>query len=54
MIQIPAQMKILATIERTGDDGTHGWLDAQLAGKKTEPNSGLGKAITYLLRHWRP
>ena len=32
----------------------HGWLEAQLAGKRTEPNSGLGKAITYLLRHWRP
>ena len=32
----------------------HRWLEAQLAGKRTEPNSGLGKAITYLLRHWRP
>lgn len=32
----------------------HRWLDGQLAQKKTEPNSGLGKAITYLLRHWRP
>jgi transposase len=31
----------------------HGWLEAQLAGRKTEPNSGLGKAITYLLRHWK-
>ena len=31
----------------------HDWLDAQLARKKTEPNSGLGKAITYLLRHWK-
>ena len=31
----------------------HGWLQAQLAQKKTEPNSALGKAITYLLRHWR-
>lgn len=31
----------------------HRWLEAQLAGKKTEPNSGLGKAITYLLRHWK-
>src|SRR5205823_1517189 len=30
-----------------------GWLEAQLAGRKTEPNSGLGKAITYLLRHWK-
>ena len=31
----------------------HTWLEAQLAEKKTEPNSGLGKAITYLLRHWK-
>ena len=31
----------------------HVWLEAQLAEKKTEPNSGLGKAITYLLRHWK-
>jgi len=32
-----------------------GWLEAQFAGaQKTEPNSGLGKAITYLLRHWKP
>ena len=29
------------------------WLEAQLAEKKTEPNSGLGKAITCLLRHWK-
>jgi hypothetical protein len=32
----------------------HAWLEEQLAAKKTEPNSGLGKAITYLLRHWWP
>ncbi len=31
----------------------HCWLEAQLAQKKTEPNSSLGQAITYLLRHWR-
>jgi len=29
------------------------WLTAQLEEKKVEPNSGLGKAITYLLRHWK-
>src|SRR5262245_34270714 len=29
-----------------------GWLEAQFSERKTEPNSGLGKAITYLLRHW--
>jgi transposase len=31
----------------------HRWLEVQLAQKKTEPNSSLGQAITYLLRHWR-
>jgi len=31
----------------------HAWLEARFAEKKTEPNSGLGKAITYLLRHWK-
>jgi transposase len=35
-------------------DELHNWLERQLAQHKTEPNSGLGKAITYLLRHWRP
>jgi transposase len=35
-------------------DRLHDWLEAQFAERKTEPNSGLGKAITYLLRHWRP
>jgi hypothetical protein len=42
--------------ERSGPvmNQLHGWLEAQLAERKTEPNSGLGKAITYLLRHWRP
>jgi transposase len=35
-------------------DRLHSWLEAQLAERKTEPNSGLGKAIAYLLRHWQP
>jgi transposase len=30
----------------------HKWMEAQFAEHKTEPNSGLGKAITYLLNHW--
>jgi transposase len=30
----------------------HDWMEAQLAEHKTEPNSGLGKAISYLLNHW--
>ena len=28
------------------------WLEAQFAEKQVEPNSGLGVAITYLLKHW--
>jgi hypothetical protein len=31
----------------------HQWLEAQFAFHQVEPNSGLGKAITYLLRHWK-
>jgi transposase len=42
--------------ERSGPlmDRLHGWLEAQLAERRTEPNSGLGQAIMYLLRHWLP
>ena len=28
------------------------WLRAQFEEKRVEPNSGLGTAITYLLKHW--
>ena len=30
----------------------HDWMEAQFRERKTEPNSGLGKAISYLLNHW--
>ena len=30
----------------------HDWLQVQFDERKVEPNSGLGTAITYLLRHW--
>jgi transposase len=29
------------------------WMLDQFAGKKVEPNSGLGSAITYCLKHWK-
>jgi transposase len=32
--------------------GLHDWMKAQLSEHRTEPNSGLGKAISYLLKHW--
>ena len=28
------------------------WLEAKLTGKHVEPNSSLGKAMNYMLRHW--
>jgi hypothetical protein len=30
----------------------HDWLTRQLAEKRTEPNSAIGGAIGYMLRHW--
>ncbi len=30
------------------------WMNEQIDGKKVEPNSGLGKAISYMLNHWEP
>ena len=32
----------------------HEWLENQFKEKKTEPNSGLGRAINYMLKHWEP
>jgi transposase len=31
-----------------------GWMHQQMEAKKVEPNSGLGQAIAYLLKHWEP
>ena len=33
-------------------DALHAWFETQFAEKRVEPNSGLGEAITYCLRHW--
>lgn len=33
-------------------DELHRWLREQQEQKKVEPNSGLGKAIEYLLKRW--
>lgn len=32
----------------------NGWLEEQMQARKVEPNSGLGKAIGYMLKHWSP
>ena len=33
-------------------DALHAWFKVQFAEKKVEPNSGLGKAISYCLKRW--
>ena len=33
-------------------DKLHAWLKAQFEERNVEPNSGLGAAISYLLKHW--
>jgi hypothetical protein len=30
------------------------WVSAQLEENKVEPNSGLGKALSYMQNHWKP
>jgi transposase len=32
----------------------HQWMTDQIDSRKTEPNSGLGKAISYMIKHWKP
>jgi len=46
--------RLLFHQQRSGPvmDELHTWLRAQLEEKKVEPNSGLGGAITYLLKYW--
>jgi transposase len=33
-------------------EALHAWFEAQFAEKRVEPNSGLGEAIRYCLKHW--
>ncbi len=30
------------------------WMTDRMDSRKTEPNSGLGKAISYMMKHWKP
>jgi transposase len=52
--QLSPENRLLLHQEHSGPlmDGLHEWMEAQLAEHRTEPNSGLGKAISYLLKHW--
>jgi transposase len=35
-------------------DKLKAWLESQFADKRVEPNSALGEAISYMLKHWEP
>ena len=35
-------------------DQLHQWMSQRLEQKLVEPNSGLGQAFGYMLRHWEP
>ena len=35
-------------------DDLHQWMSQQLDQKRVEPNSGLGRAFSYMLKHWDP
>lgn len=51
---LTAEQRLLLHQLRSGPvmERLHGWLKAQFEEKKVEPNSGLGVAIAYLLKHW--
>jgi hypothetical protein len=52
--QLSPEGRLLLHQEQSGPllDELHEWMEAQFAEHRTEPNSGLGKAISYLQRHW--
>jgi transposase len=52
--QLSPESRLLLHQEQSGPllVELHEWMDAQFAEHRTEPNSGLGKAISYLRRHW--
>lgn len=37
---------------RTVMDDLHQWITEQFSQRLVEPNSGLGKALTYMVKHW--
>jgi hypothetical protein len=48
------EQRLLAHQQQSGPilDELHGWMKAALDGKVIEPNSSMGKALSYFLKHW--
>jgi transposase len=53
--KLPPQDRLLFHQQHSGPlmKTLRDWMEAQFALHLVEPNSGLGKAITYFLRHWK-
>jgi transposase len=53
---LTAEQRLRLHQERSGPgmEKLEKWLREQLDEHKVEPNSGLGKAIRYMLKHWEP
>ena len=47
-----ARLKFHQTHSQPVMEQLHRWMKTQLAEKRVEPNSGLGQAVGYMLRHW--
>src|ERR1035438_6667897 len=54
MIRRPPRSTLFpyTTLFRSVMENLHTWLQAQFDEMLVEPNSGLGNAINYLLKHW--
>ncbi|MFV1968276.1 MAG: IS66 family transposase [Pirellulaceae bacterium] len=46
------RLKLHQAESRSTMDDLHSWLNRQLDERLVEPNSALGEAITYMLKHW--
>lgn len=55
-LRLPPNLRLQYHQEHSGPlmDKLHCWLSQQIVDKKVEPNSSLGKAINYMLKHWHP
>lgn len=50
----PERLRHHQTHSQSVMDQLHQWMRHQLEQKQVEPNSRLGQAIGYMLRHWEP
>ncbi len=50
------EQRLIFHREKSGPimDDLNKWMKSQLDGKRIEPNCGLGKAISYMLKRWDP